>query len=243
MRRLSLVSMLVAVVAGAGLLVPGAPLAGASSGTTTEPSTSAPSTTEPSTTQPTATQPATSTTVASTTTTSQPPSTMVPATRGTAVQAAPTLPPPTAPPTVPPTIAPSPYAVPANTGTGRRVVYSKSRMRVWVVEADGRVARTYLVSGRLSQPNTGTYSVFSRSSYTCNINHPTTCMRWMVRFTKGPSGDNIGFHEIPRSNGVPLQSDSQLGQALSSGCVRQSTADAQFMWAWAGIGTKVVVIW
>lgn len=241
MRRLSLVSMLVALFAGAGLLLPAAPLAGASSGTTTEPSTS---TTEPATTAPTTSAPTiTVASTTSTTTTSQPPSTMVPATRGTAVQAAPTLPPPTAPPTVPPTIAPSPYAVPANTGTGRRVVYSKSRMRVWVIEADGRVARTYLVSGRLSQPNPGTYSVFSRSSYTCNINHPTTCMRWMVRFTKGPSGDNIGFHEIPRSNGVPLQSDSQLGQALSSGCVRQSTADAQFMWGWAGIGTKVVVIW
>ena len=68
-------------------------------------------------------------------------------------------------------------------------------------------------------------------------------MRWMVRFTRGPSGDNIGFHEIPRRNGVPLQSDSQLGQALSAGCVRQSTADAQFMWGWAYIGTRVVVIW
>lgn len=242
MRRLPIVSLLVAVVAGAGLLVPGAPLVDASSGTTTEPPTTVPAATEPSTTAPITTLTST-TTAASTTTSSQPPSTMAPATRGTAVQAAPTLPPPTAPPTVPPTIAPSPYAVPTNTGSGRRVVYSKSRMRVWVIEADGRVARTYLVSGRLNQPNPGTYSVFSRSSYTCNINHPTTCMRWMVRFTKGPSGDNIGFHEIPRSNGVPLQSDSQLGQALSSGCVRQSTADAQFMWAWAGIGTKVVVIW
>ena len=141
------------------------------------------------------------------------------------------------------TAAPSPYPVPANSGSGRRVVYSKSRMRVWIVEADGTAVRTYLVSGRYNQPTQGTYSVFSRSSFTCHLGNSHVCMRWMVRFAHGPTGDNIGFHEIPRRDGVPMQKDSQLGQALSSGCVRQSTADAQYMWAWAGLGTKVVVIW
>ncbi|MCB0957169.1 MAG: L,D-transpeptidase, partial [Ilumatobacter sp.] len=167
--------------------------------------------------------------------------TFAPATRGTTVQLVTTLPPPTTTTTT--TLPkPNPLAVPANSGSGRRVVYSKGRMRVWVIDSDGTLLRTYLVSGRFNQPNYGTYSVFSRSSYTCNINHPNVCMRWMVRFTKGPSGDNIGFHEIPRNNGVPVQSDAQLGQALSSGCVRQSTADAMFMWGWANIGTKVVVV-
>ena len=160
--------------------------------------------------------------------------------RGTTVQLVTTLPPPTTTTTTLP--KPNPLAVPANSGSGRRVVYSKGRMRVWIIEADGTLVRTYLVSGRYNQPNYGTYAVFSRSSYTCNINHPNVCMRWMVRFAKGPSGDNIGFHEIPRDNGVPLQSNAQLGQALSSGCVRQSTADAMFMWGWANIGTKVVVV-
>ncbi|MDO8361280.1 MAG: L,D-transpeptidase [Actinomycetota bacterium] len=187
----------------------------------------------------------TTTTTTTTTITTTPDPTMLPATRGSTIQLVTTLPPPPTapPPTLAPPPPPNPFAVPANSGSGRRVVYSKSRMRLWVINADGSVARTYLVSGRFNQPNLGTYSVYSRSTYTCNINHSDVCMRWMVRFAKGPSGDNIGFHEIPRKNGVPIQSDAQLGQALSSGCVRQSTADAQFMWAWAGIGTTVVVIW
>ncbi len=179
----------------------------------------------------------------SSTTTTEPATTttFAPATRGSTIQLAPTLPPPT---TLPPTTTapPSPYAVPANSGDGRRVVYSKGRMRVWIVEANGTVVHTYRVSGRLDQPRYGTYYVFSRSSYTCSIKSSNTCMRWMVRFTKGPSGDNIGFHEIPRKNGVPLQSESQLGLPLSAGCVRQGTHDAWFMWNWAGIGTKVVVV-
>ena len=102
-----------------------------------------------------------------------------------------------------------------------------------------RCRRTYLVSGRLTwnQPSPGTYHVFSRSSFTCNIKNPTICWRMMVRFTVGPDGDNIGFHEIPKVNGKPIQSEAQLGQALSGGCVRQATPDAEYMWAWAPVGT------
>lgn len=165
------------------------------------------------------------------------------ATRGTAAQVTPTQPPPptTAAPVI--TSPPPPSTdIPANSGSGRRAIYSKSRQRVWIVEGDGSLVRTYLVSGRMNQPNPGTYHVFSRSAYTCSIVHTNVCMRFMVRFTKGPTGDNIGFHEIPRRDGVPLQKDSQLGQALSGGCVRQATGDAELMWAWAGIGTTVVVI-
>ena len=64
----------------------------------------------------------------------------------------------------------------------------------------------------------------------------------MVRFAYGPDGGRIGFHEIPNRNGVPLQSYEQLGLPLSHGCVRQTTADALWIWNWAPIGTKVVVL-
>jgi lipoprotein-anchoring transpeptidase ErfK/SrfK len=63
-----------------------------------------------------------------------------------------------------------------------------------------------------------------------------------VRFAYGPGGGRIGFHEIPNRNGVPLQSAEQLGLPLSGGCVRQSTSDALWVWNWAYIGTKVVVL-
>jgi len=145
------------------------------------------------------------------------------AVRGTTAQVAPTLPPP-------------------NTGTGRRAVFSIGQQRVWLFDASETLVRTFLVSARLDMPNVGTYRVFSRSAFTCSIAHPSVCMRYMIRFTKGPGGDNIGFHEIPRIKGVPVQSDAQLGQPLSSGCLRQSTADAWFMWLWAPVGTTVVVV-
>lgn len=149
------------------------------------------------------------------------------AVRGTTAQVAPTLPPP-------------------NTGTGRRAVFSIGQQRVWLFDASETLVRTFLVSARLDMPNVGTYRVFSRSAFTCSIAHPSVCMRYMIRFTKGPGGDNIGFHEIPRDYALPgdpwLQGESQLGQPISDGCLRESTADAQFMWNWAPVGTTVVVI-
>lgn len=159
-----------------------------------------------------------------------------------------TAPPTTAPPTTagPTTTVPGTnpaLAVPPNSGTGRRAIYSKTRQRVWAVEADGRVTRTYLVSGKMAQPRPGTYKVFSRSGFTCSLSSKNVCMRYMVRFARNTTNtDNIGFHEIPKRGDVPLQRDSQLGRPLSGGCIRQGTSDAQFMWNWAGIGTTVVVL-
>jgi lipoprotein-anchoring transpeptidase ErfK/SrfK len=159
-------------------------------------------------------------------------------TRGTQAQVTDTVPPP------PSTTLPDPLALPADSGSGRRIVYSKSAQRVWVVEADETVSKTHLVSGRRTwnQPLPGHYDVFSRSSYTCNIKNPSICWRYMVRFTRGPEGDNIGFHEIPKRNGVPVQTVAQLGTPLSGGCVRQATPDAIFIWDWAPVGTHVVVL-
>src|SRR5262245_23231697 len=62
-------------------------------------------------------------------------------------------------PQVPP-VAPAPSAsplastapevpppVPADSGTGRRVVYDMGQMRVWLIEANGTVFNSHLVSG------------------------------------------------------------------------------------------------
>jgi hypothetical protein len=146
------------------------------------------------------------------------------------------------PPPAPPADAPGQAGLPANSGTGRRVVYSRAQQRVWAVDEDGTVVKTHRVSGRLHEPYAGTYSVYSRSMYTYSAANPAIKWRYMVRFAYGPGGGRIGFHEIPNRNGVPMQSEGQLGQPLSGGCVRQSTADAQWMWNWAGVGTKVVVL-
>ena len=126
-------------------------------------------------------------------------------------------------------------------GQGKRVWFSISAQQVWLVNADGTVARTYLVSGsRYGQLRPGTYSVFSRSTAARSWNSNSR-MQFMVRFARGKNAA-IGFHSIPRyPNGKFAQTEHQLGLPLSDGCVRQRVTDAKALWDFAPVGTRVIV--
>ena len=132
-------------------------------------------------------------------------------------------------------------ALPEKSGTGRRIVFSESRQRVWLVDDATDVRRTYLVSGStLDNLDPGTYEVYSTSRWAVGIDD-SGVMEYFVRFTQGPSGAAIGFHTIPTKDGVPLQSKQELGTPQSHGCIRQRTPDAIALWDFAPVGTKVVV--
>ena len=137
---------------------------------------------------------------------------------------------------------PDERALPAASGTGRRVVFSQSAQRTWLVDAAGRVLSTYLVSGSvLDNLDPGTYEVYSRSRWAVGVDD-SGVMEYMVRFTRGDRGAPIGFHTIPTRNGVPLQTNAQLGTPQSHGCIRQKVSDAKRLWRFAGLGTFVVVV-
>ncbi|MBZ5737280.1 L,D-transpeptidase [Nocardioides mangrovi] len=132
-------------------------------------------------------------------------------------------------------------ALPAGSGTGKRIVFSQSRQRVWLVDDGTDVRRTYLVSGsKLDNLDPGTYAVYSKSRWAVGIDD-SGVMQYFVRFTQGPSGAAIGFHTIPTKDGSPLQTKQQLGTPQSHGCIRQRTPDAIALWDFAPIGAKVVV--
>jgi len=134
-------------------------------------------------------------------------------------------------------------ALPAGSGEGRRAVFSQTDQRVWIVGSDGKVERTYPVSGS-DEDNLrpGTYHVYSKSRWAVGIDD-SGVMQYFVRFAHGTdSGASIGFHSIPTKHGKPLQTVAQLGERLSHGCIRQKTADAVAMWDFASVGTTVVVV-
>jgi len=135
-------------------------------------------------------------------------------------------------------------AVPADSGSGRRIVFDITSQRVWLVGRHAGhdvVRRTYLVSGSVTdnlQP--GTYSVYSRSLHAWGVDDSGT-MRYMVRFAHGAHAA-IGFHDIPRLHGAYLQTRDQLGSPQSHGCIRQWRPDAKALWAFAPVGTEVDVV-
>jgi hypothetical protein len=138
--------------------------------------------------------------------------------------------------------APDPKALPAGSGTGKRIVFDQSAQRIWLVGGDDEVQRTYLGSGSVvDNLHPGTYAVYSKSRWAVGVDD-SGVMQYFVRFTKGPEGGAIGFHTIPTKNGVALQKQSQLGTPQSHGCIRQRTKDAIALWDFAPIGTKVVVV-
>lgn len=130
--------------------------------------------------------------------------------------------------------------LPAASGEGRRVVFSESAQRVWLVDAAGEVVDSWLVSGSLTENlQPGTYEVWSRSERAWGVDDSGT-MRWFVRFAHGERAA-IGFHDIPVDDGRPVQTLDQLGTPQSHGCIRQRRRDAVRMWEFAQLGTTVVV--
>jgi len=132
-------------------------------------------------------------------------------------------------------------ALPSDSGSGRRIVFDISDQRVWLVRAHDRVARTYPVSGSLTdnlQP--GEYEVYSKSRDAIGVDDSGT-MKYMVRFAHGEHAA-IGFHDIPILDGERVQGFDELGTPQSHGCIRQDLPDAIALWNFAPVGTKVVVV-
>jgi len=132
--------------------------------------------------------------------------------------------------------------VPADSGSGTRVVFDMSAQRVWLVDDEDEAIRTYLVSGsKHDNLEPGEYAVYSKSMDAVSFNHEET-MQYMVRFAHGVNAP-IGFHDIPRyDDGSKVQTQAELGQALSAGCIRQAKADAKALWDFAEVETPVVVV-
>ncbi len=132
--------------------------------------------------------------------------------------------------------------LPENSGEGYRVVYDRAGQRVWAVDGNERIIRSWLVSGSTySNELPGTHYVYSKSEVSTAWNGKAY-LPLMIRWLKTERG-NIGFHGIPTkvSTGEVYQTTEELGTRLSGGCQRQHNTDAAFLWGFADIGTKVVV--
>lgn len=145
-------------------------------------------------------------------------------------------------------------AYPPDGGHGRRIVYSKALMTVWIVDSKDKVVRRYPVTGRWDRPAKGTYHIYSMSRDTENA-HSKVTFQYMVRFAWGTNDTSasIGFHTIPiyyadnperqAKKGDRMTTQAELGLPVATGgCVRQGDADAQFLYRWAEVGDTVVVL-
>ncbi|MGW3495188.1 hypothetical protein [Streptomyces sp. NPDC001020] len=134
----------------------------------------------------------------------------------------------------PPTDKKNPAALPGGSGTGERVVYSLDDDRVWLVDADNKVRRTFKVTPGTVDPQPGTYGVTSRNpgpragSDGVQIEH-------IVVFTTQP-GVVFGFSAAVDGSTAAPDASKKLGG------IRESRADGAAMWEFATSEQKVVVV-
>ena len=132
--------------------------------------------------------------------------------------------------------------LPEDSGSGYRVVYDRAGQRVWAIDENEQIIRSWLVSGSTyANEIPGTHQVYSRSEMSTAWNGKAYLPN-MIRWLKTERGA-IGFHGIPTkvSTGEVYQTSDELGTRLSGGCQRQHNLDASFLWGFAPVGTPVIV--
>ncbi|MBT2396034.1 hypothetical protein [Streptomyces sp. ISL-100] len=125
------------------------------------------------------------------------------------------------------------FAVPAQSGTGTRVVYSLAERRVWLVNGKGKATRTFKVVPSTVSPPPGTYAVGSRSGIITGSDGVQ--VEHVVRF--------LTFEGVPIGFSAAVDGSMPSPDPKSkTGGVRMLRADGDAMWSFATVGVKVVVV-
>ncbi|MCH0542396.1 L,D-transpeptidase [Streptomyces sp. MUM 203J] len=123
--------------------------------------------------------------------------------------------------------------LPADSGSGERVVYGLKDRRVWLVDADGEVVRTFAVMPSTVHPAPGSYSVTSRSGAVTGSDGAQ--VEHVVRFTT-VGGVTVGFSAAVDGS-TPSPDPSRR-----TGGVRMTREDGGELWKFAQVNSKVVVV-
>lgn len=127
-----------------------------------------------------------------------------------------------------------PPAVPAGSGTGRRIVYSLGDRRVWLVDASDAARRSFTVWPGTVSPDPGTYTIGTRTEATTGsdgvqVEH--------VMYFAAKSGVSVAF-----SNAVDGSSPPPAAAGTKTGGIRVSEPDGQALWTFGTAGTTVRVV-
>ncbi|WP_062207414.1 hypothetical protein [Streptomyces sp. NBRC 109706] len=130
-------------------------------------------------------------------------------------------------------------ALPTESGTGRRVVYSLEQRRIWLVDesedgAGEAVTRTYEVFPSSQNPAPGTYAITSR--WEQGTGSDGVAIEHSVIFHTGDDGTVFGFSAAIDGSTPNPDADQRTG------AVRQTRADGEVMWEFATEGSRVVVV-
>ncbi|MFD3732640.1 hypothetical protein [Streptomyces sp. NPDC058632] len=124
-------------------------------------------------------------------------------------------------------------AVPADSGTGRRIVYSLDTQQVWLVDASDAPRRFFEVWPGTVAPDPGTYTIGTRTEATTGsdgveIEH--------IIYFAAKSGVSIAFSNAVDGSSPPPAEGRQTGG------IRVAKADGEALWTFGTAGTTVRVV-
>jgi hypothetical protein len=129
---------------------------------------------------------------------------------------------------------PASTAVPDDSGTGRRIVYSLGQKRVWLVDASDAAQRTFAVWPGTVSPDPGSYTVDVRRDATTGSDGVE--IEHIVYFAT-KDGLSIAF-----SNAVDGSSPPAVASGTQTSGIRTAKADGSALWTFGETGTAVVVV-
>ncbi|MEV0693268.1 hypothetical protein [Streptomyces sp. NPDC050388] len=124
-------------------------------------------------------------------------------------------------------------AVPADSGTGRRIVYSLDDQQVWLVDASDAPRRSFEVWPGTVAPDPGTYTIGTRTEATTGsdgveVEH--------VIYFAAKSGVSIAFSNAVDGSSPPPP------DGRTTGGIRVGKADGKALWTFGTPGTTVRVV-
>lgn len=141
------------------------------------------------------------------------------------------------PPATVPSAAPSPTApaLPADSGTGPRVVYSLGAQQVWLVDpaTPTPVRASFPVTPGTVDPPAGEYTVYSRTEAGTGTDGKR--VEHVLLFARR-NGTVFGFSAT--LDGSTAAPDTRI----RTGGIRTDQADEQLLWEFAPDGTRIVVV-
>lgn len=139
-------------------------------------------------------------------------------------------------------VAPAPdpqLALPAASGKGKRVVYSLSRLRIWLVGPDEKVQMSAQVVPGTVTPSAGNYVV--SKWYTSHQGADGAAVQYEVLWGAGKSPSEFAFDAI--ASLPPDQMPDKPASGTKTGGVRLTQNDALAVWQFATAkGMQVVVV-
>ncbi|MEU3996275.1 hypothetical protein AB0E76_10715 [Streptomyces fungicidicus] len=127
-----------------------------------------------------------------------------------------------------------PVTVPADSGTGRRIVYSLGQKRVWLVDASDAARRSFAVWPGTVSPDPGTYAIGKRTEATTGSDGvPVEHIMYFAQ----KSGVFVAF-----SNAVDGSSPPPADPGVQTGGIRIAKPDGKALWTFGTAGTAVRVV-